>query len=173
MPQKRNPILCETILTLARLSRTQATTAVDAMMHEHERDWSSFQMEWAYMPELCMMTHAALKILERVVAGLIVYPENMARNLDLTRGSILAERVMLALGKHIGRQQAHDIVYEAAMDSFESRKSFAEVLKCTPTVIAYLTEDTIDSLLDPAQYTGLAAVFVERVVGSTPVAHSG
>jgi 3-carboxy-cis,cis-muconate cycloisomerase len=163
MPQKRNPMLCEAILALARLARTQATTAIDAMIHEHERDWSSFQMEWAYIPELCVMTHGAMLLAERVLSGLIVYPDNMARNLDVTRGSLLAERVMLALGQHIGRQHAHDIIYEAAMESFEKRVSFADVLKRNPAVTEHLSPALVDSLLDPTQYTGLAGVFVDRV----------
>ncbi len=166
MPQKRNPMICEAILALARLVRTQATTAVDAMMHEHERDWSSFQMEWAYIPELCVMVHGALQLSLRVLSGLIVYPENMTRNLDVTRGSLLAERVMLTLGKFVGRQHAHDIIYEAAMESFEKRTSFADVLKRNPAVTAHLSNETIDSLLDPAEYTGLAGVFVDRVLGT-------
>lgn len=166
MPHKRNPMLCESILTLARLTRRHAATAVDAMMHEHERDWSSFQMEWAYLPELCIMTHGAMELMHRVLSGLIVYPENMLRNLHATGGLLLAERVMLALGQYIGRQQAHDIVYEAAMHSFEQHISFAEVLKAAETVTAYLEPAVIDELLDPTQYTGLSAAFVDRVLSS-------
>ena len=118
MPHKRNPMLCESILTLARLTRRHATTAVDAMMHEHERDWSSFQMEWAFIPEVCVMTHGAMTLLQRVLDGLIVYPDHMLRNLHATNGLLLAERIMLALGEYIGRQTAHDVVYEAAMQHF-------------------------------------------------------
>jgi 3-carboxy-cis,cis-muconate cycloisomerase len=165
MPQKRNPMICEAILTLARLTRRHATTAIDAMLHEHERDWSSFQMEWAYIPELCVMTHGAMVMTERVLSGLIVYPENMMRNLNATNGLLLAERVMLALGGHIGRQHAHDIIYESAMASFEQRVPFADLLKQNPAVTEHLTPETIDSLLDPVQYTGLSGVFVDRVLG--------
>lgn len=166
MPQKRNPMLAEAILALARLVRAQATTAIDAMLHEHERDWSSFQMEWAYLPELCVMVHGALALTHRVIAGLHVYPDHMARNLDITRGSLLAERVMLALGQHIGRQPAHDLIYEAAMESFERREAFADVLKRRPEVMRHLDAAAIDALLDPAQYTGLAAHFVDHVTGA-------
>ncbi len=165
MPQKRNPMICEAILTLARLTRRHATTAIDAMLHEHERDWSSFQMEWAYIPELCVMTHGAMVMTERVLSGLIVYPENMMRNLNATNGLLLAERVMLTLGGHIGRQHAHDIIYESAMASFEQRVPFADLLKQNPAVMEHLTAETIDSLLDPVQYTGLSGVFVDRVAG--------
>ena len=120
-------------------------------------------MEWAYIPELCVMVHGALQLSLRILSGLIVYPENMTRNLDVTRGSLPAERVMLTLGKFIGRQHAHDIIYEAAMESFEKRISFADVLKRNPDVTAHLSSETIDSLLNPAEYTGLAGVFVDRV----------
>jgi len=166
MPHKRNPMLCEAVLTLARLTRRHAATAVDAMLHEHERDWSSFQMEWAYLPELCVMTHGAMELMARVLSGLIVYPENMLRNLHKTGGLLLAERVMLALGLHIGRQRAHDVVYAAAMRSFERGQPFADVLKQDSSISAYLQPETIDALLDPTQYTGLAAAYVDRVLAT-------
>jgi 3-carboxy-cis,cis-muconate cycloisomerase len=164
MPHKRNPMLCESILTLARLTRRHATTALDAMLHEHERDWSSFQMEWAYMPELCIMAHGAMMLSLRVIGGLQVYPDAMLRNLEVTHGALLAERVMLALGKFIGRQHAHDLVYEAAMQAFEQHAPLGDVLKQNPAITAHLSAETIDSLLDPAEYTGLSAVFVDRVL---------
>ena len=164
MPQKRNPMLCEAILALARLTRGHTTTAVDAMMHEHERDWSSFQMEWAYLPELCIMAHGALELTQRVVSGLIVYPDNMLRNLNSGHGLLLAERMMLTLGKHIGRQHAHDIIYEAAMAAFETRTPFADILKRDARVTDFISPNEIDDLLDPVQYTGLSAAFVDRVL---------
>jgi 3-carboxy-cis,cis-muconate cycloisomerase len=164
MPHKRNPMLCEAILTLARLTRHQTGAAFDAMLHEHERDWSSFQMEWAYIPELCVMTHGAMELTRRVLEGLIVYPDNMLRNLHATGGLLLAERVMLALGQFIGRQTAHDVVYAAAMTAFEQGQPFAAVLKASAEVRAHLSAETIDSLLDPVQYTGLSAAYVDRVL---------
>ena len=165
MPQKRNPMLCEAVLSLARLTRAQVSTALDSMMHEHERDWSSFQMEWAYVPELCIMTHGAMLLSQRILEGLHVYPKRMVANLSLTRGTLLAERVMLALGRHIGRQQAHDIVYEAAMVAYEQERPFADVLKANAHITLHLSAAEIDRLLDPSDYTGLAGLFVDRVVG--------
>lgn len=172
MPQKRNPMLCEAILTLARLTRQQAATAVDAMFHEHERDWSSFQMEWAFLPELCIMTHGALLLTERVISGLRVYPQAMLDNLHRSGGLLLAERVMLALGQHIGRQHAHDVVYEAAMTAVEDKVPFSIALKQDSRVTAHLDDEAIDALLDPVQYTGLAAVFVDRVLAQLNAEHT-
>jgi 3-carboxy-cis,cis-muconate cycloisomerase len=165
MPHKRNPMLCESILTLARLCREKASTAIDTLVYnEHERDWASFQMEWAYLPELCVMAHGAMEITARVLHGLIVYPERMRQNLDLTGGLLLAERVMFALGEHIGRQHAHDVVYECAMSSFGTRRSFLDVLCEDARVNQHVTRDQLASLLDPAAYTGLASEFVDRVL---------
>jgi 3-carboxy-cis,cis-muconate cycloisomerase len=165
MPQKRNPMLCEVVLTLARLTRQHATVAVDAMYHEHERDWSSFQMEWEFLPELCVMTHGALEITNRVLAELRVFPETMRRNLDATSGLLLAERIMLSLGEHVGRQRAHDVVYEIAMHAVENRQSFAELLCADIRVSPYLSTAQIRQMLDPETYTGLAGAYVDRVLG--------
>lgn len=165
MPHKRNPMLCEAVLTLARLTREKASTAMDTLVYnEHERDWASFQMEWAYLPELSIMAHGALELMLRILRGLIVYPDRMRRNLDVTGGLLLAERVMFALGEHIGRQAAHDTVYECAMHAIEHRLAFADVLADDARVVAYLRRDQIVDLLDPAAYTGLAAQFVDRVL---------
>ena len=164
MPQKRNPMLCEAILALARLARPLASVALDAMHHEHERDWSSVQMEWAYLPELCNYVHGAMIMTQRVLAGLIVYPHNMERNLNASGGLLLAERVMLELGKHIGRQHAHDLIYEVAMEAFESRHAFSDLLKQRAEVTAHLSPARIDELLNPHQYLGLAVEYVDRVL---------
>jgi adenylosuccinate lyase len=166
MPQKRNPMLCEAILTMARLARADVTSALDAMLHEHERDWSSVQMDWKTIPELCILAHGALALTARVLSGLHVYPQAMLRNVQASGGLMLAERVMLALGQQIGRQDAHDVVYAVAMRAFEQHASFAALLKAEPLVRAHLSADVIDALLDPAQYTGLASAMALRVVGS-------
>lgn len=169
MPQKRNPMLCESVLTLARLCREKASTAVDTLVYnEHERDWASFQMEWAYLPELCVMAHGALEIMSRVLGGLRVYPERMARNLHVTGGLLLAERVMFALGEQIGRQHAHDVVYECAMQAVETNQAFLHLLQDDARVTEHLSPAEIADLLDPTQYVGLAAVFVDRVVALVP-----
>jgi 3-carboxy-cis,cis-muconate cycloisomerase len=165
MPQKRNPMLCESILTLARLCREKSSTAVDTLIYnEHERDWASFQMEWAFIPEVCVMTQGALEMTLRVIRGLHVHPKRMLHNMNITHGLLLAERVMFALGEHVGRQDAHDIVYVCAMQSYENETPFIDELLEEEQVNAHLTRDQLTTLLDPTQYTGLAAQFVDQVL---------
>jgi 3-carboxy-cis,cis-muconate cycloisomerase len=168
MPQKRNPMLCEAILTLARLTRHHASLSLDGMLHDFERDWSSVQLEWEMVPEMCIMTHGALSMSARVLANLAVHPDRMLRNLHLSGGQLVAERVMFALADRMGRQKAHDVVHEISMATFNAPTSFGEGLKGHPAVSALLTTDEIEALLDPTTYIGLSVEFVDRVLATLP-----
>jgi adenylosuccinate lyase len=174
MPQKRNPMLCETVLTLSRLTRQHVALALDAMQHDFERDWSSVQMEWEFVPELCMMTHAALTTSNRVLSRLAIHPERMLANLHLSGGQLVAERVMFVLAERTGRQTAHDIVHEISMASINAGTPFGEALKKHPAVSAQLRADEIERLLDPTSYVGLSTEFVDKVLSAMPAdfAHS-
>ena len=167
MPHKRNPMLCESILTLARLMKAQVATALDTLLlNEHERDWSAVQMEWAWVPELCVMCQGALELTVRVLDGLQVNERRMRQNLDLTGGLLLAERVMFALAQQVGRQRAHDVVHACAMDAYEQERSFSELLAADPLVAQHLSPVRITELLDPTGYTGLATHFVDQVLAA-------
>ncbi|MCE2490922.1 MAG: adenylosuccinate lyase, partial [Anaerolineae bacterium] len=168
MPQKRNPMLCESILTLARLMRGQVAVAMDTLVfNEHERDWSAVQMEWAWVPQLCVMCQGALEITLRVLTGLQVNEARMRQNLDLTGGLLLAERVMFALAPQLGRQRAHDVVHACAMAAHEQGRPFSELLAADPRITRHLSREQISKLLDPAGYTGLATAFVDRVLADS------
>ncbi len=167
MPHKRNPMLCEAILALSRLVIRAAPAALDAMIQEHERDWVGDHMEWATLPEICIMTDGALHLTTRVLRGLLVYPDRMRLNLDQTNGLMLSEAVMLSLAQKIGRQSAHDAVYECAMRAVEHGLSFRKALLEHPVVAQHLGTQDIERLLDPIRYTGLSAQFVDRVLQKT------
>ena len=112
------------------------------------------------------MCDGALSLTTRVLGGVQVYPEQMQRNLDRLGGLMLSEAVMLALAAKIGRQTAHDIVYECSMKTIEEKKSFRQTLAAHPTVKVNLSIGEIEQLLDPAQYTGLASYYVDQVISS-------
>ena len=167
MPHKRNPMLCESVLTLARLMKAQVATALDTLLlNEHERDWSAVQMEWAWVPELSVMCQGALELTLRVLDGLQVNEGRMRENLDLTGGLLLAERVMFALAQQVGRQRAHDVVHACAMAAYEQERSFGELLAADQLVAQHLSPARITELLDPTGYTGLATHFVDQVLAA-------
>lgn len=165
MPHKRNPMLCEAALALARLVLRLAPSSLEAMIQTGERDWSADHVEWAYLPEVCIYTDGALNLVERVLGDLQVYPQKMRSNLELTGGHILSEAVMLALAAKIGRQTAHEAVYRCAMRAYQKGLPFAKELAEDALIRQHLDEGQIQALLDPAQYTGLAGEFVDRVLG--------
>jgi 3-carboxy-cis,cis-muconate cycloisomerase len=167
MPHKRNPMICEAVLALARLVGSRLPLALEAMIQDHERDWSCDHIEWAYLGEVCMMTDGALDLITRVLRGLQVYPQRMLDNLYRTGGLALSEAVMLALAQDLGRQTAHDVVYECAMKAYEQNLPFRQVLGEHALVSEHLTPGEVDQLLDPRRYTGLAGQFVDRVLAST------
>jgi 3-carboxy-cis,cis-muconate cycloisomerase len=167
MPQKRNPMLCEAILTTARLARQHVSLSLDAMMHDFERDWSSVQMEWEFVPELCILTHGGLAMTARVLGSLAVHPDRMHANLMISGGQLLAERVMFTLADRHGRQRAHDIVHSVSMQAVETGTSFSQCLKAHPDVATLLAADEIEVLLDPTTYMGLSGAFVDNVLALT------
>ena len=157
MPHKRNPMICEAAVAVARLVTRNVPVALDAMIQTHERDWVADHLEWAVVPEICIMGDGAIYLTTRVLDGLQVYPEQMQRNLDRLGGLMLSEAVMLALAPTIGRQAAHDVIYKCSMEAIENKADFKKTLVAHPIVSKHLSGDEVEKLLDPAQYTGLAA----------------
>jgi adenylosuccinate lyase len=157
MPQKRNPKLCQDIIALAADVRTQVPLALEAMQTEHEADRTMTLMMDAAEARACIATGDMLARLGEVLRGLVLDPERMRRNLDLGGGLIMAEAVMLELGRTLGRQHAHDIVYDAAQAAFVEGRTFSSLLAADHRVTAHLAPGAIGQLLDPAHYTGLCA----------------
>ena len=157
MPQKRNPKLCQDIIALAADVRTQVPLALEAMQTEHEADRTMALMMDAAEARAAIATGDMLARLAEVLGGLKLEPERMRRNLDLGGGLIMAEAIMLELGRTLGRQHAHDIVYDAAQAAFVEGRAFSAVLAADPRVTAHLDAAAIGRLLDPVAYTGLCA----------------
>ncbi len=162
MPQKRNPFMAQDIVALASDVRMQAPLALEAMQTEHEADRAtSLQIRQA-TERSCVATGDMLARMIRLFDGLTVKPERMRRNLDLTTGLIMAEPVMLALGAEIGRQEAHDVVYDAAQAAALGKGDFPDLLAADQRVAAKLSAERIASLLDPEGYVGLSPELARR-----------
>jgi adenylosuccinate lyase len=157
MPQKRNPKLCQDIIAAAAEVRASVPLALEAMQTEHEADRTTSLIMEAAEARAAIALGDALARLVEVLRGLRLDPERMRRNLDLGGGLIMAEAVMLNLGATVGRQHAHDVVYDAAQAAFVENRPFAELLAADPQVTAHLDEPAISALLDPTAYTGLCA----------------
>jgi adenylosuccinate lyase len=157
MPQKRNPKLCQDIIALSAEVRALVPLALEAMQTEHEADRTTSLMMDSAEARACIAMGDALSRLGEVMRGLRLEPARMRRNLDLGGGLIMAEAVMLQLGLTIGRQHAHDVVYDAAQAAFVEARPFSSVLVADPRVREHLDASAVEKLLDPAAYTGLCA----------------
>jgi 3-carboxy-cis,cis-muconate cycloisomerase len=157
MPQKRNPKLCQDVIAAAAEIRALVPLALEAMTTEHEADRTTSVMMDSAEARACIATGDMLARLAEIMRGLKVDAKRMRANLDLGGGLIMAEAVMLDLGAAIGRQHAHDVVYDAAQAAAVEGKPFAELLAADARLTRHMDRKAIDKLLDPTAYTGLCA----------------
>lgn len=167
MPHKRNPSTCEATVAVSRALRYNAAFMLECMVIEHERDGSAWRSEWKALPESCLMAGGLLAMMKGVVSGLNVNVQQMRANLNLLGGFLLSERVMFTLSAKVGKQTAHELVYEASMQGLEQGTSFEKSLMQNPRVRAALTERELDAVLDPTSYVGRAPQIVEEVLAQT------
>jgi 3-carboxy-cis,cis-muconate cycloisomerase len=168
MPQKRNPIACEFIVALGKVVRQQAGLMLDAMSADHERATGPWQLEWVAIPEAFIATGGALRQARFLVEGLIVDAGRMRRNLDLTGGLIVAEAVMMALARHTGRGEAHDIVYGACRAALDKGTTLLAELERNADVTRHFDKKRLAELTDPVNYLGSAEAMVDRALSSRP-----
>ncbi|MEO0248024.1 MAG: adenylosuccinate lyase [candidate division WOR-3 bacterium] len=165
MPHKRNPIMAERICGLSRILRADAFAAMDNIALWHERDLTNSAPERFIIPEACIVADYMLAKSIDVLKNLEFKPENIKRNLNMTRGLIMAENVMMALvDKGMGRQEAHELVRKGSMKVYETGELFIEVLRKDPQVAKLLSEKELKEAMDPERYIGTAVEQVEAVV---------
>lgn len=168
MPQKRNPISCEMIVALAKAVRQHVGLMLDAMAADHERATGPWHLEWIALPESFIAASGALHQCRFMLEGLIVAPDRMRRNLDLTGGLIVAEAAMMALAPYTGRGVAHDLVYAACRNALEEGTSLLEQLRNRKEITVHLDDAALSWLVDPANYLGAAPAMVDRVLATRP-----
>ncbi len=166
MPQKRNPISSELMLAASKAVRQHAGLMLDAMVQDFEGATGPWHAEWIAIPESFVLTAGALHQARFALGGLIIDDKRMAQNLGMSKGLIVAEAVMMQMAPMTGRQQAHDIVYDACRVVNEQGGTLAEALSASPAVMAHFDRAAIDRMTDPANYSGLAPQMVDRVLAS-------
>jgi adenylosuccinate lyase len=165
MPSKRNPVRSERICGLARTVRALVEPELLCNLLWHERDLTNSSCERVVLPEATMYLYYMLCLASEVLPGLVFNLESIGRNLGITKGLIMAERVMLLLvDKGVGRQEAHSMVRRASMKAISQGSTFAEALENDKEISRLLTRDEILAAMDPKTYLGTAGEQVERVI---------
>ncbi|MFJ6798082.1 adenylosuccinate lyase family protein [Streptomyces sp. NPDC091268] len=164
MPHKRNPEGCEQAVVMARLAAAQVANAFACMGGDHERDSRTLRIEWACVPDVSHYALSACEIVAHVVDGLAVRPERLRDNVRDVAEQIATEKLMLALGKHIGKQTAHEYVYELAQAARQNGDSLRAMAGKDPLGGARIGERELDAIFDPAGYLGQSAALAGRAV---------
>lgn len=149
MPHKRNPVKSEQLCGLARVLRSNLQAGLENVALWHERDISHSSVERVILPDSCILTHYVVVQAERLVDGLVVYPERMLENLDGSYGLVFSQPVLLALVESgLSRDDAYRLVQRNAMATWEQRRPFIEVLRADAEVAAALPDDRLVACFD-------------------------
>ena len=166
MPHKRNPVLSENITGLARLVRGYCLPAMENVALWHERDISHSSVERMIGPDATVTLDFALARMTGLIDRLVVYPENMARNLDRLGGLIHSQRVLIALTqKGVAREDAYRLVQRNAMPVWEGKGEFLALLKADPDVAKALTPTELEALFDLDYHLAHVDTIFKRVFG--------
>ncbi len=164
MPQKRNPISSVYITAIVSVVRQQVAALLDAMIEDHERSTGPWEIEWLVLPEIFCLASGALAQTAFMLTGLQVDDKKMRANLDLTKGLIVSEAVMMGLAPYLGRQIAHDLVYDICRQVVATGRPLVELLAENADIAKHLDRAALAKLCDPANYLGEAGAMVDRVL---------
>jgi 3-carboxy-cis,cis-muconate cycloisomerase len=164
MPQKRNPISSCYIHAAISVVRQHAAALMDAMVADHERSTGPWEIEWIVLPEAFCLLAGALKQSRSLVEGLEVDEARMRANLDMTHGLVMSEAVMMGLGRYIGREYAHDLVYDICREAIRQKRPLLGLLTENQEIMRHVTREQLAAWCEPANYLGQSGVMVDRVL---------
>ena len=165
MPQKRNPVVSEMLVVAAKNVRQLHGSILDAMVHDHERGGAApWQTEWYALPDIFIMTSGALQQALEVLTGLEIHVDRLRSNIDVTSGLIAAEAVMMGLGDRLGRQKAHDLVYECCHIVVKNKIEFIDALLANKEIASCATRKELALLVDPSSYLGTGREMIDRLL---------
>ncbi|UCB60431.1 MAG: adenylosuccinate lyase [Candidatus Bathyarchaeota archaeon] len=168
MPQKRDPETCETVCGLAKIVRSLVPPSLENVKTWHERDMTQSSAERFLIPEACIIVDDILARMVKVLANLQVDTDRMRKNVDITRGRMMAESVMTTLVRNgMNRQEAHELLRKLASKSERQNSQFKDVLSKNKQIRKYLTLQEIECALDPHQYLGTAFEQVSQMIEKT------
>ncbi|MTK64084.1 MAG: adenylosuccinate lyase [Methanobacterium sp.] len=165
MPHKMNPITAERICGISRVVRAYVAPALQNNPLWHERDLTNSSCERIILPESCMLTDYMIKLSIRLFSNLVFKPENIEKNLNLSNGLIMAERVMAELTrKGMGKQTAYSLVRKCSLEAYDLNTGLKQVIDSNDEIKSYLSSSDIESIMDPHTYIGSSVEMVNEVL---------
>jgi adenylosuccinate lyase len=166
MPHKRNPIICERVTGMARLIRGNAVAAQENVALWHERDISHSSVERVILPDTTIALDYIMVKFTKVVEGMVVYPENMLRNMDRVHGLVFSQKLLLDLARAgLSREDAYAAVQVAAMECWETGAPFEELVRASEVITSKLDEATLAGVFSLDNFTSEVDTIFDRVLG--------
>ena len=164
MPQKRNPISSVYVTAQTAMVKQLVAALLEAMIEDHERATGQWEIEWIALPEIFLLSAGALAQTRFVVEGMHVNEERMRENLFITKGLLMSEAVMMALGDKMGRNYAHDVVYDVCREVVKTGRPLVDLLAEHKEISQHADKKALEAMVDPANYLGVAGEMVDRVL---------
>jgi 3-carboxy-cis,cis-muconate cycloisomerase len=164
MPQKRNPISSVYITAQTAIVKQLVAALLEAMVEDHERATGPWEIEWITLPEIFMLAAGALAQTRFLVEGLQVNEQKMRENIFITKGLIMSEAVMMGLGDKMGRNYAHDVVYDICREVVKTGRPLIDLLEESDEIKKHAGRKELEKMVDPANYLGVAGEMVDRVL---------
>lgn len=179
MPHKRNPEMCEQVVVLSKLVKNNASLGFETLLNEHERDYRAVRLEWVAVTDASLYACGALSLTKTILANLIVHEDRIQRNVEQAASLIATEALMFSLAGKMGKQAAHQLLYEISMEARDIQfthtgdpsmgrrktdKSLLDLLIAHPDIKNTFSTEELRKAIDPAQHIGLAGELTDRVV---------
>ncbi len=164
MPHKRNPEMCEQVVVLAKLINANSGLGLDGLISEHERDYRSVRLEWVSITDTSLFVCGQLSMMKEILSDLIVHEQRIEQNVAEAATCISTEALMFFLGASIGKQIAHQLIYEISMQAIEEGKPFLDLLMNHPQISSRFSRDEIEQVINPGNHVGLSREVVQRTI---------
>ena len=166
MPQKRNPVSSVFITAQTAMVKHHVAALLEAQVEDHERSAGRWEIEWIALPEIFLLAAGALAHTHTLTAGLRIDAKKMRANLDITNGLIMSEAVMMGLGPKMGRNRAHDVVYDLVSEVAKTGRPLIDLLAENDEIRKHASRKELEAMMDPANYLGVAGEMVDRVLAA-------
>ena len=164
MPHKRNPEMCEQVVVLARLIKSNAGLGFEGMINEHERDYRAVRLEWVTITDTSLFICGLLSLMKAIMKDLIVHEHRARKNVENAATLISTEALMFYLGETIGKETAHRIIYEAAMEAKETGQPLMDLLMNHHKISGKFERKDLEQVVDPAKHIGMSRELTYRAI---------
>ncbi len=164
MPHKRNPEMCEQAVVLAKLIKSNASLGFESLLNEHERDYRSVRLEWVTITDTSLYTCGLFALMKNILSDLIVHENKVLENVDKAAPLISTEALMFFLGKSIGKQTAHTLIYETSMEAVETDTPLLDLLMNRPEINGKFSRKEIQQMTLPENHIGMSKELTRRTI---------